>query len=84
MDTVREAVIRKDPLAFAVPPNLPAANGVRSHFSWEAMRRELDGLPGRPTADEMLVIADRWRPWRAVAARILWHHYLSVRATRNR
>ncbi len=45
---------------------------------------ELDGLPGRPTADQMLVIADRWRPWRAVAARILWHHYLSVRATRTR
>ncbi len=41
---------------------------------------ELDGLPRRPTADEMLEIADRWRPWRAVAARILWHHYLSVRA----
>lgn len=24
-------------------------------------------------------IAARWRPWRAVAARILWHHYLSAR-----
>ncbi len=24
-------------------------------------------------------IADRWRPWRAVAARILWHHYLRSR-----
>jgi DNA-3-methyladenine glycosylase II len=44
---------------------------------------ELDGLPARPTADEMLVIAERWRPWRAVAARILWHHYLSVRAARR-
>ncbi len=46
MDTVREAVIRKNPLAFAVPPNLPAMDGVRSHFSWEAMRHELDGLLG--------------------------------------
>lgn len=39
---------------------------------------ELTGRTGRPTADEMLAIAERWRPWRAVAARILWHHYLST------
>jgi DNA-3-methyladenine glycosylase II len=45
---------------------------------------ELDDLPARPTADEMLVVAERWRPWRAVAARILWHHYLSIRAARRR
>lgn len=24
-------------------------------------------------------VAERWRPWRAVAARLLWHHYLSAR-----
>jgi DNA-3-methyladenine glycosylase II len=33
------------------------------------------GLRQRPTKDELLVIADRWRPWRAVAARLLWAHY---------
>lgn len=31
---------------------------------------------GSARADE---IAERWRPWRGVAARILWHHYLSAR-----
>jgi DNA-3-methyladenine glycosylase II len=41
---------------------------------------EVRGLPGRPAADEMHALAEGWRPWRAVAARILWHHYLSVRA----
>jgi DNA-3-methyladenine glycosylase II len=41
---------------------------------------EVRGLDRRPAADEMLVLAESWRPWRAVAARILWHHYLSVRA----
>ncbi len=45
---------------------------------------EIHGMPARPDATEMLTIADRWRPWRAVAARILWHHYLSVRAGRRR
>jgi DNA-3-methyladenine glycosylase II len=40
---------------------------------------ETRGLPERPSRDELLAIAEAWRPWRAVAARILWHHYLSVR-----
>jgi DNA-3-methyladenine glycosylase II len=32
-----------------------------------------------PGFDEMDEIAEHWRPWRAVAARILWHSYLSER-----
>jgi DNA-3-methyladenine glycosylase II len=32
-----------------------------------------------PSYDEVDRIADDWRPWRAVAARILWHHYLCER-----
>lgn len=35
-------------------------------------------LPARPTPDELVELAERWRPWRAVAARILWQHYLSA------
>ncbi len=31
----------------------------------------------RPSNEEALVEAESWRPWRAVAARILWHGYLS-------
>ena len=44
---------------------------------------ETRGLPTRPTQDELLAAAEAWRPWRAVAARLLWHHYLSVRAERR-
>ncbi len=40
---------------------------------------EIHGLDVRPRADEMDALAEGWRPWRAVAARILWHHYLSAR-----
>jgi len=40
---------------------------------------EVRGLPARPDSASALAIAEAWRPWRAVAARILWHHYLSVR-----
>jgi len=44
---------------------------------------EVQGLPGRPSPQEMLAIAETWRPWRAVAARILWHGYLGTRAERR-
>ncbi len=32
-----------------------------------------------PSASETLAITAGWRPWRSVAARILWHAYLSAR-----
>jgi DNA-3-methyladenine glycosylase II len=35
-------------------------------------------LPARPTAKEMLQLAEPWRPWRAVAARILWSYYRAM------
>ncbi len=38
------------------------------------------GLGRRPSADELFALAEPWRPWRAVAARILWHDYLERRA----
>ena len=45
---------------------------------------EAGRLKQRPTPDEMTVRAEAWRPWRAVAARILWHGYLETRAERRR
>ena len=37
------------------------------------------GLKTRPTAKQMLPLAEPWRPWRAVAARVLWTYYRSVK-----
>ncbi|MEP7214335.1 MAG: DNA-3-methyladenine glycosylase 2 family protein [Acidobacteriota bacterium] len=31
----------------------------------------------RPQADEFIEIAEKWRPYRSTAARLLWHFYLS-------
>ena len=42
--------------------------------------RQVLGLDTRPAPEELLAIAERWRPYRAVAARLLWHWYLSQRA----
>jgi DNA-3-methyladenine glycosylase II len=41
--------------------------------------QELRDLPSVPSYPEVDAIAEAWHPWRAVAARILWHAYLSVR-----
>jgi DNA-3-methyladenine glycosylase II len=37
------------------------------------------GLRVRPTAKEMVPLAEAWRPWRSVAARVLWTYYRSVK-----
>jgi DNA-3-methyladenine glycosylase II len=44
----------------------------------EAARIVMD-LDRRPTADELLELAEVWRPWRAVAARLLWSYYKVVK-----
>jgi DNA-3-methyladenine glycosylase II len=39
--------------------------------------QKLIGLESRPTTEQLTEIAATWQPWRAVAARLLWHYYLS-------
>jgi DNA-3-methyladenine glycosylase II len=41
---------------------------------------EVRGLSAVPTSEQAAAFAARWRPWRAVAARLLWHSYLSRRS----
>jgi DNA-3-methyladenine glycosylase II len=45
--------------------------------------QELRGLPLSPSAAEVDQIAVFWKPWRAVAARILWHYYLCERGRKG-
>lgn len=40
---------------------------------------DLRGLATRPTTEELAAMAEVWRPLRSVAARMLWHFYLSRR-----
>jgi DNA-3-methyladenine glycosylase II len=37
--------------------------------------RDALALDARPGLDEMVAIAEAWRPWRSVAARLLWAYY---------
>ncbi len=42
--------------------------------------KNLKGLSARPGRKEMLAIAEPWRPWRSVAARLMWHYYRNAPA----
>ncbi|HEV7476075.1 MAG TPA: hypothetical protein VGN90_18605 [Pyrinomonadaceae bacterium] len=43
----------------------------------------LKQLAARPTTDQFLAMAEAWRPFRAVAARMLWQYYLARRNRKN-
>jgi DNA-3-methyladenine glycosylase II len=45
------------------------------HVAWQRLTKAEE----RPNADEFQQIALRWKPIRAVAARLLWHFYLSAK-----
>ena len=44
----------------------------------QAAAHDVLDLDARPDPDTLTEIGERWRPWRSVAARILWHHYLNT------
>ena len=43
--------------------------------------RDLFGLEARPKVAEMDELAEPWRPWRSVAARLFWHYFEHFRGT---
>ena len=44
--------------------------------------QEVKALPYSLSSEDADAIAEDWKPWRAVAARMLWHHYLCSRGRR--
>jgi DNA-3-methyladenine glycosylase II len=41
------------------------------------------GLEVRPSAAQLIALAEKWRPWRAVAAKVLWAHYKIAKQRRG-
>jgi DNA-3-methyladenine glycosylase II len=39
--------------------------------------QKLKDLPEIPSTEQQRDISEKWKPWRAVAARIAWHYYLN-------
>lgn len=44
--------------------------------------QQVKGLDKRPSSEEANAISQQWQPWRAIAARLLWHWYLSEKAAK--
>ncbi len=49
----------------------------RHDLALASAMRDVKRLRSIPTPERQLEIAEAWRPWRAVAARLMWHHYLN-------
>jgi DNA-3-methyladenine glycosylase II len=45
----------------------------------QAAAHHLFELPERPAAGPLTSMAEPWRPWRSVAARLLWSHYRGLK-----
>lgn len=45
--------------------------------------QRVKNLASCPTPEQLERIGDAWRPWRSVAAHLLWHDYLSRRARKE-
>lgn len=56
----------------------------KGDIALHAAFQKLTGADERPHSDEFLEIAERWRPFRSTAARLLWHFYLSERRKHDR
>jgi DNA-3-methyladenine glycosylase II len=56
-------------------PNVMPKGDLALHVAWKKLK-QLEHAPG---SDEFQQIAEKWQPLRAVAARLLWHFYLSQR-----
>ncbi len=41
--------------------------------------QQVKGLRKRPSPERLDKMSKAWQPWRSVATRIFWHHYLSTR-----
>ena len=45
--------------------------------------QEVKRLRQRPSPEELEALSEPWKPWRAVAARLFWHAYLSKRGQKS-
>jgi DNA-3-methyladenine glycosylase II len=45
--------------------------------------QEVKGLRQRPSPEKLEELSTPWKPWRAVAARLFWHAYLSKRGQKS-
>lgn len=54
-------------------PDVMPKGDLALHVAWKRLKK----LEHAPNSEEFQQIAEKWKPFRAVAARLLWHFYLS-------
>lgn len=60
-------------------PDVMPRGDIALHTAWQRLTK----TENRPGSDEFLQIAERWKPFRSSAARLLWHFYLSEKKNRK-
>lgn len=55
----------------------------RGDIALHAAYQKLTSAVKRPSSEEFIATAEKWKPFRSVAARLLWHYYLSERRKRD-
>lgn len=56
-------------------PDIMPKGDLALHVAWQKLKK----LEKRPKSDEFIEIAEKWKPFRSVAARLLWHFYLNLK-----
>lgn len=46
--------------------------------------QRLKGWPEKPSRDQLIAVAEPWRPHRSLAARLVWHHYVAAQTAARR
>ena len=54
-------------------PDVMPKGDIALHTAYQKLTK----ADARPTSDEFVAMAAKWKPYRSVAARMLWHFYLS-------
>lgn len=60
-------------------PDVMPKGDIALHTAWHKLSGE-----AKPSSEEFLKVAERWSPYRSVAARLLWHYYLSEKRKHDR
>lgn len=56
-------------------PDVMPKGDLALHVAWQKLKNS----EHRPNSEEFIKLAEKWKPLRAVAARLLWHFYLSAK-----
>lgn len=61
-------------------PDIMPKGDLALHVAWQ----KLTNAEHRPNSEEFVKMAEKWSPYRSVAARLLWHFYLSERKNKKK